>query len=71
MNMRDQFAVLADNDVGPDDAIGTDRGPLADHSAILNPRGWIDRTHQAAQPIDWTRISRVFGWLARRIKAVQ
>src|SRR6267142_1833527 len=34
VHMRDQLAVGADNDVGPDDAIGADRGPLADHSAI-------------------------------------
>ena len=71
VNMRDQIAVGADNDVPADDAIGADCCPLADHSAILNPRGWIDRTHQAAQPIGCTRISRVFRWLARLIWAVQ
>ena len=49
--MRDQLAVRADNDVGSDDAVGTDRGPLADHSAIFNPRGGIDRIHKPAQPI--------------------
>jgi hypothetical protein len=43
--MRDQSAVRADHDMGPDDAIGTDRGALADHGAVFNPRRGIDRIH--------------------------
>src|SRR3979411_164591 len=44
--MRDQLAIRADHDVRADDAIGTDRRALADHSAILNSRGGVDRTHR-------------------------
>src|SRR5487761_2019132 len=46
VDMPDQFAVCADHGVAADDAIGTNRCTLADHSAILNPRGGIDRTHR-------------------------
>ncbi len=46
VHMRDQLAIGADHDMATDDAIGTDRGALADHSAIFNPRGGIDRRHQ-------------------------
>src|ERR1700737_2128530 len=43
--MRDQLAVRANHDVGADDEVGTDRGALADHSAVFNPRGGIDCAH--------------------------
>jgi hypothetical protein len=45
VHVRDQLAVRADDDVRTDDAVGTNRCALADHSAILNPRGGIDRAH--------------------------
>src|SRR5258708_9748956 len=47
-DMADQLAILADHDVRTDHAMGTDRGALADHSAIFNPRGGIDQTHRNA-----------------------
>ena len=46
MDVTDQLAIGADDDVATDDAVGTDRGALADHSAVLNPRGGIDRAHR-------------------------
>ena len=46
VDMRDQLAVRPDNDVAADDTIGTDRRALANHGAIFNPRGWIDRAHR-------------------------
>ena len=46
VHMRDQLAVRADHDMGADDAVGTDRGALADHGAVLNPRGGIDHAHR-------------------------
>src|SRR5436190_24385234 len=45
VDMRDQSAVSADHHMATDDAIGTDRGPLADHCAVFYPRGGIDRRH--------------------------
>src|SRR6266576_5389164 len=45
--MRDQLAAGTDVDVRTDNAIRTDRGALADHSAIFNPRRGIDRTHRS------------------------
>src|SRR4051794_30980126 len=38
VDMPDQPAIGADHDVWPDDAVRTDRGALADHGAIFNPR---------------------------------
>src|ERR1700748_3938046 len=46
--MRDQLAVRADNNVAADNTVGTDRRALADHSAIFNPRGGIDRAHRGS-----------------------
>src|SRR3982074_3904099 len=48
VHMRDQLAIRADHDMGPDDAVGTDRRALADHRAILHPRGRIDTTRAVA-----------------------
>jgi len=52
VHVRDQLAVRADHDMGPDDAVRTDRRALADHSAILNPRGGIDRNHRVGPVSD-------------------
>jgi hypothetical protein len=67
MHMSDQLAVRADDGVGADDAVGTDRCALADHSAILNPRGGIDRAHRKAryQPMSLHVNLFDFQWLAR------
>src|SRR5438105_6607327 len=46
VHVRDQLAVRADDDVRADDAVGTDQCALADHGAILKPRGGIDRAHR-------------------------
>src|SRR5882762_7584997 len=73
VHMRDQLAIRADHDMGPDDAVGTDRGALADHSAILDPRGGIDRTHRVVRYHlwGWVRMCLIFQWLARVTDAVQ
>src|SRR3954463_16810740 len=47
MHMSDQLAVAADHDMRTDDAIGSDLGALADHSAVRDPCGGINLTHQA------------------------
>jgi hypothetical protein len=47
--MRDQRAVRADHDIGADNAVGTDRGALADHRTVFNPRGRIDLAHRKVQ----------------------
>jgi hypothetical protein len=46
MDMPDQFAIWANHRVAADDAVRTNRGAFADHSAIFNPRGGIDRAHR-------------------------
>jgi len=45
IHMSSQLAVWTDNDVRADNAVGTDGGALTDHSAVFNPRGWIDPAH--------------------------
>src|SRR6202034_1823188 len=44
--MRHQLAVRADHDMRANDAIRTDRRARADHCAILDPRGGVDRAHR-------------------------
>src|SRR3954447_19081658 len=51
MDMADQLAIGADHGVRTDDAIGANGRPLADHSAVFNPRGGIDHGHQRRP--DW------------------
>src|SRR5438477_7230908 len=46
VDVTDELAVGADDDVAANDTVWTDRGALADHSAVLNPRGGIDRAHR-------------------------
>jgi len=48
MDMGDQLAVRADNDVAANHAEGADRRALADHSTVFNPCGWVDRSHRGA-----------------------
>src|SRR6478736_7410742 len=73
VHVRDQLAVRPDRDVRTDDAIGTDRCALADHSAILNPRGGIDRAHRMVRYRSVPLCLNLFDfrWLARLDKAVQ
>src|SRR4051794_31361690 len=48
MHVRHQPAVVADDNVGTDDAVGTYIGTLADDSAVFNARGGIDTAHRSA-----------------------
>src|ERR1700761_7211022 len=48
VDMPDQLAVRADNDVASDDTIRPDRRALADYSAIFNPRSGVDRVHRGS-----------------------
>src|ERR1700733_1202352 len=51
--MRHQFAVRADHDMWTNDAIGADRRARADHCAVLDPGGGVDRGHRMVryQPV--------------------
>ena len=49
MDVGNQLAVRADLDVAADHAVRADRCALADHGAVFNPRGRVDRGHQAAR----------------------
>ena len=73
VHMRDQFAVRANCNMAADDAVGTNRGVLADHSAIFNPRGGIDRAHRRGLvSLAGLGVNRlIFQWLARAAGAVQ
>lgn len=48
VDVPDQFAIRADDDVTANHAVRPDRRAFADHSAVFNPRGWIDRSHRGA-----------------------
>jgi hypothetical protein len=70
--MTNQPAVFPDHDMGTDCAIGTNDRALANHGAVLNPRGGIDRAHQIVrQPAQDLRIRLIFQWLACDANAVQ
>jgi hypothetical protein len=73
VHVRDQLAVGADDDVRADDAVGTDRCALADHSAILYPRGGIDPAHRIVRYQSLPLCLNLFDfrWLARVDNAVQ
>src|SRR6266403_1380257 len=73
VHVRDQLAVRADDDVRADDAVGTDRCALADHSAILYPRGGIDPAHRMVRYRSLRSCLNLFDfrWLARVDNAVQ
>jgi hypothetical protein len=58
IHMRDQIAVSADDDVTADDAVGTDRRAFADHSAVLNSRGGIDRAHRMVSDL-WRGLAQI------------
>src|SRR5580698_1850787 len=49
MDMGNQLAVSADPDIAADHAIWADRRALADHSAVFNPRGRVDRGHRGVR----------------------
>ena len=59
------------SDLTTNHAIRTDGCPLADHSAVFNPRGWIDLVIKQAVSQQIGVNCPVFQWLARAAGAVQ
>src|SRR3954471_19814376 len=62
--MSRQLAIWADDHVGADDAVGTDVAAVANHSAVFNPRGWIDTAHSPLFA-DIASMLKGLRWLAR------